>query len=91
MEAKFLAWDWEIGEFKKIPSNNIVEAIYIAWNYEFDVYEADTQKLIFSGQLDNEENSELLQKYGIRMIDHKGYRKLQDIESGEIYEAPWID
>jgi hypothetical protein len=89
MEAKFLAWDWEIGEFKKIPSNNIVEAIYIAWNYEFDVYEADTQKLIFSGQLDNEENSELLQKYGIRMIDHNGYRKLQDIESGEIYEAPW--
>ncbi|WMV75320.1 hypothetical protein [Geobacillus thermodenitrificans] len=89
MEAKFLAWDWEIGEFKKIPSNNIVEAIYIAWNYEFDVYEADTQKLIFSGQLDNEENSALLQKYGIRMIDHNGYRKLQDIESGEIYEAPW--
>ena len=89
METKFLAWDWEIGELREIPSDNVVEAIYMAWNYEFDVYEAYTKKPVFSGKLSNEENSELLKKYGLRLIDHEGYRKLQDIKSGEIFEAPW--
>ncbi|MEK4908350.1 MULTISPECIES: hypothetical protein [Niallia] len=38
-EAKFMAYDWDEGKYKLLPSNDIVEAIHIAWNYEFDVYE----------------------------------------------------
>jgi hypothetical protein len=91
VESKFVAWDWDGGGFKKIPSNDIVEAVYIAWNYEFDVYEVDGEEknLIFSGREDNEFNSEMLEKYGVKMIDHEGYRKLQHLETGEIHNAEW--
>lgn len=88
-KAKFMAYDWDEGVFKLLPTNNVVEAIYIAWNYEFDVYEVETEDMIFSGREDNEGNSEWLEPYGIRMIDHEGYRKLQNIETGEIYNADW--
>lgn len=88
-EAKFMAYDWDEGEYKLLPSNNVVEAIYIAWNYEFDVYEVATEDIIFSGRENNEVNSEWLEPYGIRMIDHEKHRKLQNIETGEIYEADW--
>lgn len=89
MEAKFLAWDWDSGEYKKIPSNDVVEAIHIAWNYEFDVFRAEDKELIFSGQEDNEGNSAMLDPYGLKLIDHEGYRVLQNIENGEIYKPGW--
>lgn len=88
-ETKFMAWDWDDGKFKFIPSNNVVEAIHIAWNYEFDVYEVETENIIFSGREDNAGNSDWLEPYGIRMIDDGGLRVLQNIETGEIYRADW--
>lgn len=89
MEPKFLAWDWDGGVFKKIPSNDPVEAIYMAWNYEFDVFRAEDKKLIFSGQEDNEGNSLMLEPYGLRLIDYKGRRRLQNIKTGEVYKESW--
>lgn len=88
-EAKFMAYDWDGGEFRLLPTNDVVEAIHIAWNYEFDVYEVETENIIFSGREDNEGNSDWLEPYGIRMIDDGKYRKLQNIETGEIYNADW--
>lgn len=88
-ESKFLAWDWDEGCYKKIPSNDVVEAIHIAWNYEFDVFRAEDKQLIFSGQEDNEGNSEMLEPYGLRLIDFDGYRRLLNIETGEIYFPSW--
>jgi hypothetical protein len=88
-EAKFMAYDWDEGEFKLLPSNDIVEAIHIAWNYEFDVYEVETEELIFTGREDNDFNSEMLEPYGIRLIDDGEYRKLQNVETGEIYTPDW--
>lgn len=88
-EAKFMAWDWDGGGYKLLPSNDIVEALHIAWNYEFDVYETETKAMIFSGREDNETNSEWLKPYGLRLIDHDKYRRLQNIETGEIYKDPW--
>lgn len=88
-EAKFMALDWDGGEFKLLPSNDVVEAIHIAWNYEFDVYETKTEKMIFSGREDNETNSDWLKPYGLRLIDDDKYRRLKNIETGEIYKAPW--
>ncbi|PGE59256.1 hypothetical protein COM65_19200 [Bacillus wiedmannii] len=86
---KFKMWDWDESRFYAIPMENVVEAIYFAWNYEFDVYEIDSGEMIFSGQLDNEDNSEMLEKYGLRVIDGENYRNLQNIETGEIYKASW--
>ena len=91
MECKFIAWDWDGAEYVQIPTDNVVEAIYWAWNYEFVVYEVDGQEknMIFNGQLDNEENSEMLGKYRIRVIDHEKRRHLQNVETGEVYNASW--
>lgn len=90
-EAKFMAYDWDGGDFRFLPTNNIVEAIHTAWNYEFDVYEVETKKLIFSGQEDNEGNSYMLEPYGLRLIDDPDgkYRVLQNIETGEKHYASW--
>lgn len=84
-EAKFMAYDWDDGEFVLLRSNDIVKAIYTAWNFEFDVYEVATEKIIFSGRENNEANSEWLEPYGLRLIDNDGCRKLQNIQTGEIY------
>lgn len=86
---KFTMWDWDEGCFYIIPKEDIVEAIYYAWNYEFDVYDRELDVKIFSGNLDNEENSELLEKYGLRVVDADELRQLQNIETGEIYKASW--
>lgn len=86
---KFKMWDWDEQCFYVIPKEDIAEAIYYAWNYEFDVYDRESDELIFSGNLDNEENSELLEPYGLRVIDTENYRELQNIETSEIYKADW--
>ncbi|HDR3899167.1 TPA: hypothetical protein QCO88_001672 [Bacillus cereus] len=86
---KFKMLDWDEGCFCVIPKENVVEAIYYAWNYEFDVYEIESGEMIFSGRLDNEDNSEMLKKYGLSVIDGEKYRNLQNIETGEIYKASW--
>src|SRR6185312_8891502 len=88
-EAKFMMYDWDEGVFELLPTNNIVESIYTAWNYEFDLYEVETEDIVFSGRECNEANSEWLEPYGIRMIDGDRYRVLQDIKTGEVYEAEW--
>ncbi|PHA03019.1 hypothetical protein COE51_01360 [Bacillus pseudomycoides] len=86
---KFMMWDWDECKYCVIPKENIVEAIYYAWNYEFDVHEIETEELIFTGQETNEFNSEALEKYGLRLIDGEKYRQLQNIETGELYKADW--
>ena len=88
-EAKFKALDWDGGVFKLLPTNDIVDAIYTAWNYEFEVYEVLTDNIIFCPHEDNETNSDWLAPYAVRLINHNGYRKLQNIKTGEIYNAPW--
>ncbi|MFB1100858.1 hypothetical protein [Terribacillus sp. JSM ZJ617] len=88
-DAKFMAWNWDYGKFQLLPSNEIAEAINIAWNYEFDVYERETEDLIFSGNDDNEGNNDRLKKYGIQVIDDGKHRNLQNLETGEIYKPDW--
>jgi hypothetical protein len=89
MKYKFMAWDWDAGEFVFIPTNDFVEAIYWAWNYEFDVYNAETKDEILVRYDSNDVNSELMEPYGYRLIDHDGYRNLQSIETGEIFKPDW--
>jgi hypothetical protein len=89
MKYKFMMYNWDGGEYVTIPTNNVVDAIYYAWNFECEVYEKYTKKLIFAPFEDNEFNSDLLKEYGIRLIEDGKYRRLQDIKTGEIYKAPW--
>src|SRR5699024_10445155 len=90
-KGKFMMYDWDECVFKVLQTHSIIKAIHTAWNYEFDVYEVDTEELIFSGKEDNETNSEWLESYGIRLIDDPEgrYRVLQNIDTGEIYRADW--
>ncbi|MCU5063720.1 hypothetical protein OB986_21145 [Bacillus cereus] len=53
------------------------------------MYEIESGEMVFAGHLDYEENSEVLEKYGLRVIDGEKYRNLQNIETGEIYKASW--
>lgn len=84
---RFMAYDWNEGMFVPLHTNDVVEAIYTAWNYEFDVYEvyANVENLIFSGKEDNDENNEMLREYGIMVIDLNEQRLLQNIKTREIY------
>ncbi|MEB8651900.1 hypothetical protein P4G96_24300 [Bacillus cereus] len=86
---KFKMWDWDEGCFYAIPKENVVEAIHYAWNYEFDVYEIESGELIFSGQEDDDFNSEMLEPYGVRLIESENCRCLQNVKTGEIYKADW--
>ena len=89
MRYKFKMYDWDSGKFRVIPRANIVEAIYYAWNYEFDTYDRETDECILSRMDSDEANCDLLEPYGLRLIEHGGYRKLQNIETNEIYSASW--
>lgn len=89
MDYKLMAWDSDECAFVTIPKEDIAEAIYYAWNYEFDVYDKASEDLIFAPWEDNDYNSELLKPYGLRVVDHLKHRKLQSIITGEIYEANW--
>ncbi|MEK4908349.1 MULTISPECIES: hypothetical protein [Niallia] len=51
--------------------------------------EVASEELIFSGREDNEGNSEMLKPYGLRLINDGSLRRLQNIETGEIYTAEW--
>ena len=88
-KRKYMMYDWDRCKYVKIPTNNIVKAIHYAWNYEFDTYDVETGNIILSRLDDNILNCELLEPYGLRLIDHEGYRKLQSIETDEIYNAEW--
>lgn len=76
---------------------NIVHAIYSAWNIEACLYIAEALKgnnkqekitMIFSPQEDNEVNSELLKPYGLYMVDGGKYRELHWIKDGSLARNP---
>lgn len=89
MKYKYMMYNCDELKFQVIPRVKLVDAIYYAWNYEFDTYNRETEEIILCCWDDNEFNCELLKPYGLRLIDSDGYRKLQDINTGEIYSASW--
>ena len=89
LKYPFKMYDWDSQKFRVIPITKIVDAIHYAWNYEFDVYDRETDKVILAGRESNEINSELLEPYGLRLVDRDGFRVLQDIETDEIFKPDW--
>lgn len=92
MTKKFRVVD-NLGEIDGFMSDNLINIIHHAWNYEADVYEiAEDGSLgacIFHGWEDNEILSEWLAPYNLRVIDHGKYRYLQTVSTGEIHAASW--
>jgi len=77
--------------------DNIVNAIYSAWNIEAILYIAEKIKdnkkkekitLIFSPHEDNEVNNELLKPYGLYMVDGERYRELHWIKDRSLARSP---
>lgn len=75
-----------------LESDDIVDVIYKAWNYEAEVYIIDEnglEDLIFSGWEENDILSEWLEPFGVRIIDGEHSREIQTIATGEIHTPPW--
>lgn len=76
------------GDECHFDSNSVVDAIHKAWNIDARLYNYE-MKMIFDPFEDNEILSEMIEEFGLRVIDHENYRKLQDIKTGEIFNEPW--
>lgn len=83
-----------VGDNGNFKENDIVKAIYTAWNIEADLYlttENGSCKLVFSPYEDNEFNSELLNEFGYYMEDGEKYRDIKDIKTNEIKKYDWSE
>lgn len=76
-----------MGDEGYYETNNIVDAIHTAWNIEGCLWLGNV--LIFNPFEDNEVLSDMLKCWGLRVIDHNGRRKLQDVATDIIFNAPW--
>lgn len=82
-----------MGDRGIFQEDDIVKAIYTAWNIEADLYlyvDEDWQ-LIFKPWESNEYNSKLLENYGYKMIDREKYREIVDIKSNKVIKYDWSE
>lgn len=86
---KYKAWDWIEKEFYEIPTNDIVEAIHEAWRQTLPLFDSLHSDFIFSGYDSTINNNKRLKKYALQLIEIDGTRRLQDLRTGETYEAKW--
>jgi hypothetical protein len=89
LNYNFKCWNTDEGCFEIIPVEETVEALYWAWNYEFNVHDVETGDLVFAPWEDDDLNSEMLEPFGLRVISSKDGRDFQDIKTGEIFSPPW--
>lgn len=88
-----------IGDYGYFEEDNLVKAIYTAWNIEADLYLlvngekelSDLSKLIFAPYEDNELNSELLLEFGYKMIDGEKYREIIEIKTDKVIKYDWSE
>lgn len=94
-----------IGDSGYFSENNLVMAIYTAWNIEAELYLLnegikkidfhqsifEQAKIIFSPMDDNEFNSDVLKEFGYKMEDGEKYREIIDIKTGKIVSYDWSE
>ncbi|CAG7840061.1 hypothetical protein CLOHAE12215_01477 [Clostridium haemolyticum] len=82
-----------MGDTGVFQEDNIVKAIYTAWNIEAKlyIYTDDNWQMIFAPHEDNEYNSELLEEYGYKMADGDKHRQIIDITSNKIVKYDWSE
>lgn len=94
-----------MGDIGYFSENDLVKAIYTAWNIEATLYLLndgvekidwnelfrDQCKIIFSPYDGNEFNSDVLKEFGYKMEDRGYYREIIDLETDEIVRYDWGD
>lgn len=93
-----------VGDRGVFSEDNIVKAIYTAWNIEANLYLINSDiekfnvdnlckqfKLIFAPYEENELNSELLEEFGYYMEDIGDYREIKEIKTGKIIKYDWSE
>lgn len=80
-----------LGDDGKFIDDDLVRAIYSAWNIEANLY-LDTEKgwkLIFASYESNEFNSKVLKEYGYEIVDGVKEREIINIDTGESIKYEW--
>lgn len=84
-------YDNNMGDHGYFSENNLVKAIYTAWNIDANLYliKNNKKELIFAPYEGNELNSELLNSYGYKMTDGEEYREIVDIKTDKVIRYDW--
>ena len=94
-----------MGDSGYFSENDLVKAIYNAWNIEADLYLLNDDikkldrnisvfkqaKLIFAPWEDDEFNSDMLKEYGYYMEDGEHEREIKEIKTGKIVKYDWSE
>lgn len=93
-----------MGDSGYFSEDNLVKAIYTAWNIEAELYLLNKglrkidwdrftkqSKIVFSPMDGNEFNSDILKEFGYRMEDGEELREIIDIKTGKIIRYDWSE
>ncbi len=96
-----------MGDCGVFSEENLVKAIYTAWNIGADLYLINNgvkklnrddyksfreqTKLVFCPLGCNEFNSELLEEFGYYMEDVNKYREIKEISTGKVITYDWSE
>lgn len=88
-----------IGDEGYFDEDNLVKAIYTAWNIEADLYllvdgekeVSDLSRHILAPFEDDEYNSVELENFGYKMQDGEKYREIIEIKTGKVIKYDWSE
>lgn len=93
---KFYYQNYFWGYKGTFEEEDLVKAIYSAWNIEATLYIVTEDnpreyEFIFVPYEDNEFNSELLEPFGYEMVTIGKYREIIDIKTKEVKRYEWSE
>jgi len=94
-----------MGDSGYFSENNLVKAIYTAWNIEADLYLLNDDikklndnalfskqcKIVFCPQEGNEFNSDVLKEFGYYMVDGEEFREIRRIKDNVEEKHEWSE
>lgn len=94
-----------MGDSGYFSEDNLVKAIYTAWNIEADLWllndglkkinehelRSKQAKIVLAPYEGNEFNSDILKPFGYKMEDREEYREIIDIKTNNIIKYHWSE
>jgi hypothetical protein len=94
-----------IGDAGYFFENDLIKAIYTAWNVESELYLltngadrinwqetlSEQCKIVFIPWENNEYNSEKLKEFGYKIVDLGNEREIVDINTGKVIKYDWSE
>lgn len=96
-----------MGDAGIFRENDLVKAIYTAWNIEANLYILNDEvrkvrdiiffgddknaKIVFCPLEGNEFNSDVLEEYGYYIEDGEEYREIREIETNKVVKYDWSE